>query len=299
MENTPPPRPPHNCRIEPGLEADPVVIRLAALSESWLSRGLAHVVTGARLVLPPYPVVPAAPWQGPAADADAETRAAHGGASLAELDELAGHESDWVRMSVASNLKTPAATLMRLVGDPSGMVRMTVANHPNLPLDGQTRLADRRLGNPGSLAGNPNLSPALASHLSKAKEVEVRERLARNRCVPPALLARLAEDPDRLVRAAAAENPSTPEAALARLALDGDERVREAVKGNRPAVRADFEPWPDGTAPELTAFSLFEGGIDAYVDEAASTVYFVRDRLETVEQAVALFQWVKFGQGEV
>jgi len=129
--------------------------------------------------------------------------------------------------------------------------------------------------------------------------VEVRERLARNRCVPPELLARLAEAPEASVRRAAAENPSTPEAALARLALDEDEQVRDAVKGNRPAVRAEYEPWLDGTAPELTAFSLFEGGIDAYVDEAASTAYFVRDRLETVEQAVALFQWVKFGQGEV
>ena len=187
---------------------------------------------------------------------------------------------------------------MRLVGDPSRLIRRTAAAHPNLPPAVQSRLADDPEVR-AAAAGNPNLAPALALRLSQSEEVEVRERLARNRCVPPDLLARLAEAPEASVRRAAAENPSTPEAALARLALDEDEQVRDAVKGNRPAVRADYEPWMNGAAPELVAYSLFDGGIDAYVDDSTSTAYFVRDRLETVEQAVALFMFVKFGEGEV
>ena len=111
MENTPPPRPPHNCRIEPGLEADPVALRLAELTESWLGRGLAQIVTRANLVLPPHPIRPAAPWDGPAADADAETRAGHGGTPVAEWDAPAFHKPDKGRFAVASNPKTPGATL--------------------------------------------------------------------------------------------------------------------------------------------------------------------------------------------
>ena len=298
MEHTPPPCPPRNCRIEPGLEAKPAVMRLAALTEQYLNKGLARIVTRASLVLPPYPIVPAAPPKGPAADAFAEERAACQGASLAELDRLARHMDELVREAVASNPKTPANTLARLAVDPVPLVLWAVARHPNLGLDGQTRLAEPRLGVRNALAANPSLDRSVALCLANAMEVEVRRSLAGNRCVPPDLLERLAADSDARVRGVAALNPSTPEPALARLAEDADEAVRAAVGFNRPAERAAYEPWTEEANPTLKAYSLFEGGMDAYFDDSASTAYFVMDRLETVEQAVALFMWLQFGEGE-
>jgi len=96
------------CHIEPGLEADPLVIRLAFLTDQHLNRGLVRIGSRANLCLPSKPIRPGNPRQRLAATADAELRAEHGGTTVAELDELARHQNSTVRGYVALNPKTAA-----------------------------------------------------------------------------------------------------------------------------------------------------------------------------------------------
>ncbi len=290
---------PPNCRIDPGLEAEPVVIRLAELADLYLTRALVFITTRAAVRLPSAPTRVVPPLARPCETLAADDRACHPGTTRAELADLARHEDPAVRVQVACNPKTAAATLVRLAGDSEQTIRALVARHPNLPAPQQALLS--RDASPFvqmGLARNPKVDLPILLRLSESEREEVRQSVAANCGAPPDLLERLADDPAALVRGAVASNRQTPAARLARLAKDGDQNVRACVTRNTPASRADFVPLPTDEPPVLLTYSLFEGGIEAYVEADTSTVWFLPDRLATVEQAEDLALWVKFGHGE-
>ena len=287
---------PPNCRIDPGLEAEPVVIRLAELADLYLPRALVSITTRAAVRLPSAPTQAVPPMDRPSETLAADERAGHPGATRSELADLARHEDPEVRLQVACNPKTAAATLAQLAGDSEHTIRALVARHSNLPVPQQALLS--REASPFvqmGLARNPKVDLAILFRLSESEREDVRQSVAANCGAPPDLLERLAEDPAASVRGAAASNRQTPAASLARLAKDGDQNVRACVPHNTPAMRADFVPLPTGEKAVLLAYSLFEGGVEAYLDGDTSTVWFLRDRLATVEQAEDLALWVKFG----
>jgi hypothetical protein len=168
-------------------------------------------------------------------------------APAAALLRLAGDDADVVLSAVAANPSAPAAALARLgrtaLAGTLTYARIAlgcaVASNPRTPLATLEALAGAPAFLP-AVAGNPALPMALAEALVSDQKAEVRAALAARTDLPPRLLRRLAADPSPLVRAALAQHRHDP-AVLLRLSLGTEGLVRRALLENPRTPAAALE----------------------------------------------------------
>lgn len=116
---------------------------------------------------------------------------------------------------LATNPRTPPATLIRLMESTNPQVRAAVAKNPNLnPRDIQRLLQDNATEVAITLATNPALKPQHQAVLATHAEASVRVALLRNSNLETSILTALTTDPSPVVRCALAAQAKADESLL-------------------------------------------------------------------------------------
>ena len=137
-----------------------------------------------------------------------------------------GAPTMFVRLAVAGNPATPAATLAKLALDQSDVIRQAVAANRSCPdevkeklrLDVNDAVIEALLRNPSGL------KPGLLMQLSDSRQPKICETIADNRQTPPAILTKLAHGPvqTEYLLLSLARNPQLAPAEVIHLAKVGD-----------------------------------------------------------------------------
>ena len=132
-----------------------------------------------------------------------------------------------VRLELARNSNTPAATLETLANDPSEDVRQAVAYNPNTSKESLKKLAeDDSVSVRYTVANNPNTPIDTLVQFAKDSSSTIRANVAANYNTPIDVLRALGEDPNWDVREMVAANPNTPWDLLVILGQDSVLSVR-------------------------------------------------------------------------
>jgi hypothetical protein len=148
-----------------------------------------------------------------------------------ELHTLSGSQYGQVRLAVARNPSTAAATLRELVSD-EWPIQVALLNNPSCP---------------------EPLRQAVLDQVAAIPVVRARLSLMESAELPGALLERWQADPDPVIRARIAQQPHVSEATLLALAADSHGEVwaaAQAVLAEREPESGEQSDWE--TVPELT-----------------------------------------------
>ncbi|MCL1475589.1 DUF2336 domain-containing protein [Argonema antarcticum] len=145
------------------------------------------------------------------------------------IEELAQHESSFIRAAIAANPRAPIDILCRLANDLNYQVVGAVAANENTPIDILYSFLIKRdsfsvvqIG----LAKNVKTPITILERLADEKYGGVRVNLAKNISTPISILERLASDSVDKVRQGVTENPQTPTHLLELLANSPEEKIR-------------------------------------------------------------------------
>jgi hypothetical protein len=138
-----------------------------------------------------------------------------------------------VKISVASNYKTPIQVLEQLAQDEDENIRQTVAQNPNISLEIAIKLAQDRSSKVqlSLVKSKIELPPEVLHKLAQTRNEFIRKEIAKNKNTPPIILRYLASD--RQTQLEVLKNPNTPRDILAEYIpqITNEKQIESILRG--------------------------------------------------------------------